>query len=76
MYNFVNFCYRLTAAALHDRIVGMKFVTRALQKLGMKKTGRKTLAQYKEELLCREGREQFKKLLRQGLTIPVIAIKN
>lgn len=32
---------------------------------------RKTLAEYEQEMLIRIGREQFKKLLEKGLSIPV-----
>jgi len=49
----------------------MKLLSTILEKIGLKKTGNKTLAQYKEELLFKEGTEQFKALIRRGLTIPV-----
>lgn len=54
--------------------MGMKFISEILQKLGIKKASQKTLARYKEELLFQEGREQFKKLMRIGLNIPVQAL--
>ena len=37
----------------------------------IKKTERKTLADYKEEMLARLGRQQFMKLKQLGLTVPV-----
>ena len=37
----------------------------------LKKASKKTLADYKQELLVKQGREQFKKLLEKGLSIPV-----
>jgi hypothetical protein len=36
-----------------------------------RKTRRKTLAQYQREMMVRQGREQFKKLVDQGLSVPV-----
>ncbi|MBU2632590.1 hypothetical protein KKG52_02630 [Patescibacteria group bacterium] len=36
-----------------------------------KKPSRKSLVGYKEDLLQKQGREQFKKLLEKGIGIPV-----
>lgn len=41
-----------------------------LLNIKLKKT-RKTIADYKQELLVRQGREQFKKLLEKGINVPV-----
>jgi hypothetical protein len=37
---------------------------------GRKKTA-KTIAGYKQELLVKNGKEQFRKLLEKGISIPV-----
>lgn len=37
----------------------------------IKKTARKTLAQYKEELVFKQGAEQLKKLIRSGIGVPI-----
>jgi hypothetical protein len=37
-----------------------------------KKVAVKTIADYKQEILVKQGREQFKKLLEKGLNIPVV----
>jgi len=34
--------------------------------------GRKTITQYKEEILLRQGKEQFRKLVKNGLRVPVV----
>jgi hypothetical protein len=34
----------------------------------------KTIADYKQELLVKQGREQFKKLLEKGISIPVVLL--
>jgi hypothetical protein len=52
----------------------MKFINLFLVKIGIKKGAKKTLAQYKEELLSKEGREQFKLLMQRGLGVPVKAL--
>lgn len=39
---------------------------------GLKKTNRKTISDYKQEALVKQGREQFKKLIARGLRIPVV----
>jgi hypothetical protein len=36
-----------------------------------KKQNNKTLAEYQQEMLVRQGREQFKKLIDRGLGVPV-----
>lgn len=59
---------------MRDRITEMEFVTKILQKFWGKKTNKKTLAQYKAELLSNQGREQFKLLMKRGLGVPVKAM--
>lgn len=54
--------------------MGMKFINKLLQKIGIKKVAKKTLAQYKEEVLFKQGREQFKMLIHRGLGVPVKAL--
>lgn len=56
---------------MHGRIDRMKTLAKALENLGIKKAAQKTLEQYKEELLFKEGKDQFKALLQRGLRIPV-----
>jgi len=34
----------------------------------------RTIADYKQEILVKQGREQFKKLLEKGLNIPVVLL--
>ena len=36
-----------------------------------KKANNKTVSDYKMEILVKQGRDQFKKLVRQGINIPV-----
>lgn len=36
-----------------------------------KKLRRKSFAQYQQDMLVRQGREQFKKLIDRGLSVPV-----
>lgn len=45
---------------------GMKLLN-----LFQKKGKRKTIADYKQDLLVKQGREQFKRLLEKGLGVPV-----
>lgn len=47
----------------------MKFVR--IFTRGNKKNKKATLADYQRELLIRQGREQFKKLVDRGLGVPV-----
>jgi len=35
---------------------------------------KKSLADYKQELLIKQGREQFKRLLEKGINIPVVLL--
>jgi len=42
-------------------------------KFGGRKTA-KTIADYKQEVLVKQGREQFKKLLEKGISIPVVLL--
>ncbi|MBI2443342.1 MAG: hypothetical protein HYV40_05570 [Candidatus Levybacteria bacterium] len=51
----------------------MNFIAQLLRNhTAEKKTRRKTFADYQHELLLRQGREQFRKLVKQGLSIPVV----
>ncbi|MGA2967633.1 MAG: hypothetical protein ABSD69_00460 [Candidatus Levyibacteriota bacterium] len=34
----------------------------------------KTIADYKQQILVRQGREQFKKLLEKGISVPVVLL--
>ena len=36
-----------------------------------KKENKKSVGDYKQELLLKEGREQFKSLIKRGLSVPV-----
>ena len=45
----------------------MKF----LKVLFKKNKTRKTLSDYQREMLVKQGREQFKKLIQRGLNLPV-----
>ena len=47
----------------------MKFSILGLLKTGKK--ARRTIADYQQELLVRQGREQFKRLLEKGINVPV-----
>jgi hypothetical protein len=38
------------------------------------KTAVKTIADYKQQILVKQGREQFKKLLEKGLSVPVVLL--
>jgi len=38
------------------------------------KTAVKTIADYKQQILVKQGREQFKKLLEKGLNVPVVLL--
>jgi len=37
-----------------------------------KKAAVKTISDYKQDVLVKQGREQFKKLLEKGISIPVV----
>ncbi|MCL5970744.1 MAG: hypothetical protein M1450_04570 [Patescibacteria group bacterium] len=39
-----------------------------------KKPARKTIEDYKQEILLRQGREQFKALVKKGLNVPVVLL--
>lgn len=41
---------------------------------GKSKRAIKTISDYKQEALVRVGREQFKKLLEKGISIPVVLL--
>jgi hypothetical protein len=38
------------------------------------KKARKTIADYQQELLVKQGREQFKRLLEKGINVPVVML--
>lgn len=40
----------------------------------LKKKSDRTVSQYKQELLMKQGREQFKKLIEKGLELPVVLL--
>lgn len=42
-------------------------------KLG-KKISVKTISDYKQEILVKQGREQFRKLIEKGISIPVVLL--
>lgn len=51
-----------------DKIrLGMRFLFGTAKKIN-----RKTISDYKQEALVKQGREQFKKLIARGLRIPVV----
>jgi hypothetical protein len=39
-----------------------------------KQTKRKTVEEYQQELLSNQGREQFKKLVEKGLSVPIVLL--
>lgn len=41
---------------------------------GKSKKAVKTISDYKQEILVKQGREQFKKLLEKGISIPVVLL--
>ena len=50
----------------------MKLLSGLFKKTKQQK--RKTLEDYRQELLVRQGREQFKKLVDKGLQVPVVLL--
>jgi hypothetical protein len=38
------------------------------------RTAVKTIADYKQQILVKQGREQFKKLLEKGINVPVVLL--
>ena len=42
-----------------------------IRQLTKKKTPQKTVSDYKMEILVKQGRDQFKKLIEKGINIPV-----
>ena len=50
--------------------VGMTFNLLGINK----KRAVKTISDYKQDILVKQGREQFKKLLEKGLNIPVVLL--
>lgn len=67
------YCYRLTKEKRLVRIsLRMKLIMFLLGK--EKKEQRRTIAQYQQDMLSRQGREQFKKLVDRGLGIPVASL--
>jgi len=51
---------------------GMKFLAYFFK--SNKKKLRKTLSDYKQDMLVRQGRQQFKKLKDLGLEVPVVLL--
>jgi len=41
------------------------------RRLAEKKASNKTISDYKMEILVRQGRDQFKKLIEKGINVPV-----
>ena len=41
---------------------------------GSKEKAAKTISDYKQDILVKQGREQFKKLLEKGISIPVVLL--
>lgn len=39
-----------------------------------RKSAVKTVSDYKQDVLVKQGREQFKKLLEKGISIPVVLL--
>lgn len=65
-----NFCYRLD----YFKIVWYYFFEMKIFSTLLKianKAGQKTLAEYKQEMLVKQGREQFRRLQEKGLSVPV-----
>ena len=57
----------LTHLTTYDRM--LLSMTFAFKK--QKKTPQKTISDYKMEMLVKQGRDQFKKLIEKGINIPV-----
>ena len=45
-----------------------------LLSFGGKKINRKVLSDYKQELLVKQGAEQFKKLIERGINVPIVLL--
>lgn len=60
-------CYRLTRNAEYASIQDVKL----LNLFKRTKKRRKTLDDYQREMLVRQGRQQFQKLVEKGLGIPI-----
>ena len=71
--NFVHFCaIGLTCLTTCAKIqVGMKI---GFFKLFKGEKTVKTITDYKQEILVKAGREQFKKLLEKGISVPVVLL--
>ncbi len=41
---------------------------------GQGKKAVRTIADYKQDILVKQGREQFKKLLEKGISVPVVLL--
>ena len=65
----MSYAIGLTHLTRYDKI-GVKSMKLNILRNRYKKSER-TIADYKEELLVKQGREQFKKLLEKGITVPV-----
>jgi len=47
------------------------FLTMKFSLFKSKKAERKTISDYKQELLVKQGREQFRSLVKRGLSVPI-----
>lgn len=68
MLYYDAFCYRLTTIYPYATILLMRLFAK-IKKLSSKNK-RRTLEQYQREVMVRQGREQFKKLVDSGLGMP------
>ncbi len=50
---------------------GRMWITMKFQIFKSTSKAKKTLMDYKQEILVKQGREQFKKLLEKGINVPV-----
>ena len=51
---------------IESMIFGIK-----IRRMAEKKASSKTVSDYKMEILVRQGRDQFKKLIEKGINVPV-----
>ncbi len=61
----------LTHLTTYDRMFLIMIFGLNIRWLADKKTSRKTISDYKMEILLKMGRDQFKKLADKGINIPV-----
>ena len=71
-YSFYMFCaIGLTHLTTYAKIqLTMKFNLLGATKI----KAVKTISDYKQDILVKQGREQFKKLLEKGISIPVVML--